>query len=145
MDKISGTIEEKTVSSSNGSTLYKFKVRGSLFSVFENKANSQETKDLLRSLQSGDGVEIEYTQSKNKAGTMTYNNIVSILPVTQVQEGPDSPAPVRSEETKKDRGVALRYAVDAWVGGKIEAGEITTYADQFLTYIKGQPDDEPAF
>jgi len=46
-----------------------------------------------------------------------------------------------AESDKKDRGVALRFAVDMFIGGKIEMADIYDQANYFLAYIKGQPGD----
>lgn len=136
----SGKIEEKASSDSNGSTLYKFKIAGKTYSVYANRL-SPDSLELVNALKAGDEVEGEYIQKAGQNGR-TYNNLTSIVKVDRPERF-DAPKPVqRGADPHKDRGVALRYAVDAWCAGKIEPGEMFTYADQFLAYITGATDED---
>ena len=139
-NKFAGIIEEKAVSTTNGATLYKFKVAGQTYSVYSNRL-APDAQEVVNALQRGDEVEGEYVQATSKAGR-TYNNLTSIVKVLRASQPASQQASRQYGDPHKDRGVALRYAVDGWVAGKIEASEITAYADTFLAYIVGPAEDE---
>ena len=78
-------------------------------------------------------------------------NVIDIMPIT-AEKGttpvPDTPKIVReagkmgavvtsNSDDIKLRSMAIAYAKDLVVGGKIELKDITGYADTFVEYIKG--------
>lgn len=138
-NKFSGIIEEKSVSTTNGATLYKFRVGGQTYSVYSNRL-APDAQEIVNALQRGDEVEGEYVQATSKTGR-TYFNLTSIVKVERVGQPAGKPYQAQDSQSKL-RSVALSYAKDGWCAGKIEASEITAYADQFLAYISGPAEDE---
>ena len=74
-------------------------------------------------------------KEKNQAG---YWNIITLKPAEKsdlVKEAVTKGAEVVSITNTKDRAVAMSYAKDLAVAGKIELKEMPRYADAFLIYI----------
>lgn len=132
-NKVSGIIQEKTSTDSNGSTLFKFRVGGAFYSVYAN-ALAPDSLEIVNALKAGDEIEGEYVQRTSRAGK-TYSNLTSIVKVMRADQPAGQPA---SQPASKDRSVALSYAKDLVAAGKVELADIFQQADMFLAYMTGQ-------
>jgi len=154
-NKVSGRIENKEVKSSNGSTLYVFRINGQNYSGFANSF-SQDAIEMANSLNQGDEVEIDFVVKTSKQGR-SYNNLTAI---TRVDRPGQDVQPVGRPDPKSD-SMFKAYAKDAantiylsintelMEPDKADAAVAQWLAiyDKVYQHISGldQVDDEPAF
>ena len=145
---VSGVIKRKSVNATAWGNKVAFMVGNRWYSCLDKNIGDIHVKDLLMSLKEGDEVELDIVDNVSKKDGKTYANIVGAVRVDRIDKDGGKLPPVdkagrdySAESDKKDRGVALRFAVDMYIAGKIEMADIYDQANYFLAYIKGQPGD----
>ena len=151
-NKVSGRIENKEVKTSNGSTLYVFRINGQNYSGFANSF-SQDAIEMANSLNQGDEVEIDFVVKTSRQGR-SYNNLTAI---TRVDRPGQDVQPVGRPDPKSD-SMFKAYAKDAAniiyttvrLDGQSSDAAVAQWLaiyDKVYQHISGldQVDDEPAF
>ena len=145
--KAEGIIQRKKVDSTQWGNRVSFMLGNKWYSCFDKNIGDTHTREMLHGLVEGDEVEFEVVEkpNKNRPGEVFYN-IVGAVRVERIDKetGAKNP-PKDTGGDERTRSMALAYAKDLCVAGKIELGDIYSQADYFIAYIKGKKreDEEP--
>jgi hypothetical protein len=117
-----------------------------MVSVFESKL-TPEMKAVIMALVEGMFAEFEVIANVSKTDGKTYLNIVTATPVTQLRDDAEQPAAPSGPSNRLDAGkkaespdtrvrsMALAYAKDLVVAGKVDLAELKSTAEWFEAYI----------
>jgi len=143
---VSGVIQQKDVKATAWGNKVAFMIGNRWYSCLDKNIGDTHVKDLLMGLGQGDEVELDIVDNVSKKDGKTYANIVGATRVERIDKetGAKNP-PKDTGGDERTRSMALAYAKDLCVAGKIELGDIYSQADYFIAYIKGKKreDEEP--